>query len=322
VQRIRCVVILAYLVVAAIAGPLQGRAAPPHTANGCANPLAYQVLLDRRGFSPGEIDGTLGENAVRALTLFQQTHNLAPTGHPDCRTWRALAGNRTAASTTRYRITADDARGPFNAEIPGDLIEQAQLPGLYYRSLLELLAERFHAAPELLTRLNHRVRIAAGQTIIVPNVTPFAPLRKAPTGTARRDVSVEVSRSESTLRVLHADGTLAFSAPVSSGSEHDPLPIGRWHVTGISWLPTFHYNPALFWDADAANAKATIKPGPNGPVGVVWVDINVPHYGMHGTAEPALIGHAQSHGCVRLTNWDAVRLASIVRVGTPVLFKE
>ena len=135
-------------------------------------------------------------------------------------------------------------------------------------------------------------------------------------------MTIEVSRSGSTLRAIRADGSMALFAPVSSGSEHDPLPIGTWKVTGTSWMPPFHYNPDLFWDADAADEKAVIKPGPNNPVGVVWVDINVPHYGMHGTPTPNLVGHAQSHGCVRLTNWDAARLASLVKPGTRVVFSE
>jgi len=121
---------------------------------------------------------------------------------------------------------------------------------------------------------------------------------------------------------VRADGSTLFQAPVSSGSDHDPLPIGTWKVTGTSWMPPFHYSPKLFWDAEPGDEKALLKPGPNNPVGVVWVDINVPHYGMHGTPSPNLVGHAQSHGCVRLTNWDAARLASLVRPGTRVVFTE
>jgi lipoprotein-anchoring transpeptidase ErfK/SrfK len=109
---------------------------------------------------------------------------------------------------------------------------------------------------------------------------------------------------------------------VTTGSEHDPLPIGTWKVTGVQHDPKFHYNPELFWDADASDAKTTIAPGPNNPVGVVWIDISRPHYGLHGTPEPATIGKVTSHGCVRLTNWDALKLAGIVRPGTRVVFAE
>jgi lipoprotein-anchoring transpeptidase ErfK/SrfK len=109
---------------------------------------------------------------------------------------------------------------------------------------------------------------------------------------------------------------------VTSGSEHDSLPIGNWTVTSVLRNPTFNYNPELFWDADPANTKAKIPAGPNNPVGVVWIDINKPHYGIHGTPEPGMIGHSASHGCVRLTNWDAAKLAGLVTKGTPVVFEE
>jgi lipoprotein-anchoring transpeptidase ErfK/SrfK len=112
-----------------------------------------------------------------------------------------------------------------------------------------------------------------------------------------------------------------FYAPVTTGSEHDPLPIGQWKVTAVLWHPDFHYNPELFWDADPTHAKAVVPAGPNNPVGVVWIDLNKEHYGMHGTPEPSQVGKAASHGCVRLTNWDAARLATMVHPGTPVSFE-
>ena len=112
-----------------------------------------------------------------------------------------------------------------------------------------------------------------------------------------------------------------FFAPVTTGSEHDPLPPGDWKVTGVDWHPVFHYNPDLFWDAKSTDEKATIKAGPNNPVGVVWIALNLEHYGLHGTPEPGNIGHTESHGCVRLTNWDAARVAALVKPGTPVMFK-
>ena len=121
--------------------------------------------------------------------------------------------------------------------------------------------------------------------------------------------------------MLDDDGAVIFHAPVTSGSEHDPLPIGTWAVTAVSRRPTFHYNPDLFWDANPAHAKAKIPPGPNNPVGLVWIDLTKEHYGIHGTPEPGKIGHTSSHGCVRLTNWDALHVASLVRKGTPVVFE-
>jgi len=124
------------------------------------------------------------------------------------------------------------------------------------------------------------------------------------------------------LTVTDPDGKVLFYAPVTTGSEHDPLPIGEWKVTSIQFNPKFHYNPDLFWDADPSHTKATIQPGPNNPVGLVWINLSKEHYGLHGTPEPATIGRTQSHGCVRLTNWDALKLAGLVQPGTRVIFAE
>ena len=148
-----------------------------------------------------------------------------------------------------------------------------------------------------------------------------------PTGTSgtitpKADVTVTVAKTSSSLTVTDGSGRVLLYAPVTTGSEHDPLPIGEWKVTGVQFNPTFRYNPDLFWDADPAHTKATIHSGPNNPVGLVWIDISKEHYGLHGTPEPATIGRTQSHGCVRLTNWDALKLAALVKPGTPVVFVE
>jgi lipoprotein-anchoring transpeptidase ErfK/SrfK len=135
------------------------------------------------------------------------------------------------------------------------------------------------------------------------------------------DLTLVVSKSRSSLAIRTADGETLLHVPVTSGSARDPLPIGTWTVTGVSRNPSFHYNPDLFWDADPSHSKATIPPGPNNPVGVVWIDLSKEHYGIHGTPEPGRIGHTASHGCVRLTNWDALRVAALVRTGTTVLFE-
>jgi lipoprotein-anchoring transpeptidase ErfK/SrfK len=131
-----------------------------------------------------------------------------------------------------------------------------------------------------------------------------------------------VAKSTSSLTVTDESGRVLVYAPVTTGSLHDPLPIGEWKVTGIRFNPKFHYNPDLFWDAEPAHTKATIQPGPNNPVGVVWIDISKEHYGLHGTPEPSTIGRTQSHGCVRMTNWDALKVAALVKPGTHVVFTE
>jgi len=295
-------------------------AAPP--ALECGDYLGFQVLLDKQGFSVGQIDGKPGANFTHALSAFQSARNLAGSGQADCATWKSLGGDNAGAATVSYTITESDVKGPFIKAIPKSLPEQASLPALGYTSAAEKLAEKFHTSPAMLQQLNPGVRYTTNSAIKVPAVTPFdvdAP--KPAADPAAADVTVKVSRDESAVRVTRADGTLVFFAPVTTGSEHDPLPAGDWKVTGVNWHPAFHYNPDLFWDAKAGDTRATIKPGPNNPVGIVWIDVNIEHYGMHGTPEPANVGHTESHGCVRLTNWDAAKLTAFVKPGTPVLFR-
>jgi lipoprotein-anchoring transpeptidase ErfK/SrfK len=293
-------------------------AAPPLP---CGNIVAFQVLLDRQGFSPGQIEAAANVNTARALTAFQRARHVATSGKPDCETWQALNGAASEATVVEYEITAEDAKGPFTARIPAGLDQQADLPALGYRSVLERLAERFHSAPALLSSMNHGAKFAAGEKIKVPGVTAFDPDLKPVKDAAAGDITIQVSREDSSLRATRPDGTVVFFAPVTSGSQHDPLPVGDWKVTGVAWQPLFHYNPDLFWDANPKDQKATLKAGPNNPVGLVWIDLNLDHYGLHGTPEPGRIGVAQSHGCVRLTNWDVARVAALVKPGTPVLFR-
>jgi lipoprotein-anchoring transpeptidase ErfK/SrfK len=288
----------------------------------CGDRLSFEVRLDRQGFSPGQIDGTSTKNFARALAAWQSAHKMTASGQPDCDTWKALGGDTADPTILTYTVTEGDVKGPFEKQIPRELPDQAKLPALAYRSAVEEIAERFHAAPSLIQKLNPGVTIAAGREIKVPAVAPFDADTKPPANdTKPADITVQVSREESALRATRADGTVVLFAPVTTGSEHDPLPAGDWKVTGVQWHPPFHYNPKLFWDAKSRDTAATIKPGPNNPVGIVWIDLNLEHYGLHGTPEPGTIGMTQSHGCVRLTNWDAARLAALVKPGTPVLFR-
>jgi len=283
-----------------------------------ASALVLQVFLDRAGFSPGEIDGRAGANTANAVAAFKTARNL-PAEADEAAVLAALGANE-AEATVSYTITGADVAGPFTTSIPADMMAKAKLERLGYTSPLEALAERFHASPALLKQLNPGAAFAAGDTIKVPNIIVVAegkPAAPPPPG-----LTVTVSKSRSTLTVTDGSGAVLMHAPVTSGSEHDPLPIGDWAVTAVSRNPAFQYNPDLFWDANPAHAKAKIPPGPNNPVGVVWIDLSKEHYGIHGTPEPGQIGHTASHGCVRLTNWDALRLAALVAKGTPVRFVE
>jgi lipoprotein-anchoring transpeptidase ErfK/SrfK len=309
-----------------------------------------QIMLDRAGFSPGEIDGRAGANLQRAVSAFEKANNLPVSGRLTPETL-ALLAERTAgaAPLVSYTITAEDVAGPFVEKIPADLMEQSKLKSLGYTSPLEALGEKFHVSPAFLRQLNAGATFArAGEEIMVPNVevaavepagrgrrgaTPVGTSGQAAgrTGGARRggaaaappaeNFTIYVTKATSALTVEDAAGTVIFHAPVTSGSEHDPLPIGEWKVTTVQRMPVFNYNPDLFWDADPTHAKARIPAGPNNPVGTVWIDLSKEHYGIHGTPEPSRVGHAQSHGCVRLTNWDAQRVMQWARAGTQVIFR-
>jgi lipoprotein-anchoring transpeptidase ErfK/SrfK len=290
----------------------------PRTPKGAPDVvLSAQVMLDAAGFSSGEIDGRPGPNFTRALAAFQQSRGLPVAKRPDRTTMDRLQDEfKQQTPLVSYTLTEADLAGPFQPQIPDDLVEQAKLPSLDYRNALEALAERFHASPALLQSLNPGQTFArAGETIQVPNVTSTTAAVSA------ESVRIVVTKRTSALTVEDAKGRVLFFAPVTTGSEHDPLPLGRWLVTTVQQAPVFHYNPRLFWDANPADSKARIAPGPNNPVGVTWIDINKPHYGIHGTPEPSTVGHVQSHGCVRMTNWDVQRVSASVKRGTVVIFR-
>ncbi len=309
----------------------------PETQPVRANPiLQAQVALDRRGFSPGVLDGKSGMNFKAALRGFQEASNLPITGDYDEKTAAALLNGQSGPATWLVKIPEGFARGPF-FDIPRGLNEQASLPALTYRNLLEKLAERFHTTPETLTALNPAgMKVAANAMIRVPAIAnqPVAQIAGdvrgwgdtlAMLGVAKDQPLADhlvVDKSEGLLKVYDAQSRLIAQFPVTTGSAHDPLPLGEWSILGVSRNPVFHYSPNLFWDAAARDQKAVLRPGPNGPVGVVWIDLSKDHYGIHGTPEPQLIGRTASHGCIRLTNWDAARLAQMVKRGVKALFQE
>jgi lipoprotein-anchoring transpeptidase ErfK/SrfK len=274
--------------------------------------LRAQILLARAHFSCGEIDGNFGANLKGAIEDFQSARGLSPTGTVEAETWKALNAD-AAPALVKAPIAAEDVAGPFET-IPEDMMEKAKLSALSYSSPLEGIAEKYHASPALLKKLNPGAALdRAGEEILVPNAA-VPPTAKA--------ASIVVSASRHSVLALDAAGRILARYPSTSGSEHDPLPIGKWKITGIARNPPFHYNPNLFWDAKGTDGKARIAPGPNNPVGVAWIDLSKEHYGIHGSPEPSQIGKTQSHGCIRLTNWDVTELAAIVGPGTPANLEE
>jgi lipoprotein-anchoring transpeptidase ErfK/SrfK len=288
------------------AGPVAGR-------RPSALVLKAQVLLDRASFSPGAIDARADDNFAKTLAAFQQPQGLAPSGKLDADTWRRLAGSDDVPALVDYQIRDDDVKGPFTPRVPGRLEEMSGLEHLDYTGPVQLLAEKFHVSQALLRELNRgRALDRAGSVIVVPNVRD-----------ARSDdavARVEVDKALKAVRAFAADGTLVAFYPATIGSKEKPAPSGTFRIRKVVEHPTYRYDPKFHFKGVKAQQPFTIRPGPNNPVGLVWIDLSKPSYGIHGTPDPTKIGKTQSHGCIRLTNWDALDLARRVRKGVQVAF--
>ena len=272
--------------------------------------LAVQVLLDHSGHSPGVIDGVRGGNTARAIRAFQRANGMNADGEVSAALLQKLQEGYSGELLQRYTLTSEDVSGPF-ATVPNDMEAQAQLETLAYESPAEALAERFHMAQSFLRTLNPGVdfgRAGTEITVIVPGKTDVG----------AKVARIEVDKAESTVRAFAADGKIVATYPATVGSSTFPSPDGTMEVTAVAANPTYHFNPeGRDWGPDK---KLTIAAGPNNPVGGTWIDLSKPGYGIHGTPDPKLIGKTSSHGCVRLTNWDAEELAKAVTKGTKVEF--
>jgi len=317
--------------------PLCLAAAPAPQPAIDTNSFNAQVVLDRLGFSPGVIDGRPGKSLTAAIKGFQQARGLDATGTLDAPTLAALKAAGEVPAVASVTLTEDMLAGPFIDPLPRSMAAQAKLPTIAYRTRMEKLGEMFHTTPDTLVALNTpQTPLTPGTQINVPNVVATAHDYKPELKPEWRQTlamlniasnqpqaaRIVVDKSDGVLRVFDDADTLVAQFPATMGSRHDPLPIGTWKILGVDTNPKFHYNPKLFWDARKGDSPATLPPGPNGPVGVIWIDLSKPHYGIHGTPEPSTIGRAESHGCIRLTNWDAARLSLMVKPGTPALFQK
>jgi lipoprotein-anchoring transpeptidase ErfK/SrfK len=285
-----------------------------NTADGTAltpGLIKAEVLLDRAHFSPGVIDGRFGQNVHNAIAAFETAHGLPADGNLTPAVWNTLVADRRPVLQT-YVITAQDVQGPFIGSVPAKFPTEAKLPYMGFTSVVQAIAEKFHMSEDLVTALNPNVDLSkAGASIVVA-----APDQgQLPEPVAR----IEVDKAAAALRAYDAQGRLIADYPATVGSEEKPSPSGDLKVAHVDWNPTYHYDPKQLHFAKV-NYRFDIQPGPNNPVGVVWIALSKPTYGIHGAPSPEKIGKTASHGCVRLTNWDAMELAGAVKPGVGVDF--
>jgi lipoprotein-anchoring transpeptidase ErfK/SrfK len=278
--------------------------------------VRLQVLLDRAHFSPGEIDGKFGENAKKALRAYAEARQLPSSDELTDDVWKALQTDGRPPIAT-YTITDKDVAGPFLHKLPAKMEDMKDIPKLGYTSPREAMAEKFHMSEQLLAALNPgRHFDHAGETIAVVDTTDGG--SAAPAKADR----MEIDKARQTVKLFDKSNALIGFYPASVGSEEKPSPSGTLKVTEIDPNPTYRYNPAYHFKGVHSRKAFKIRPGPNNPVGTMWINLSADGYGIHGTPSPQNISKGQSHGCVRLTNWDAERVAASVAKGTPVVFAD
>ena len=281
-------------------------ATPPVT-----NILLAQIALAGYAISVGSIDGTSGAQTATALQAFQQDHGLEPTGHLDLPTEQGLQLHHPPF----VRRSATEVELARLHPLPDTWLGKASADRLDFGTWLELLGEAVHTHPAALTRWNAGIewnRIRSGDIVLVP-ASDYPP--------ARRAALVRVSLMGHWIRAFGDQGNLLAHFPCSIGRIAEKRPVGLLHVVSVAKDPNYTFNPANFPESPEAQSigrKLVLSPGPNNPVGVAWIGLDRPGYGIHGTPSPEQVGRTESHGCFRLANWNAEYLLQMVRVGTPV----
>lgn len=272
------------------------------------------VMLNNAHASPGAIDGASGKNTLKAIASFQQISGLKPTGILTQETWDALVARQGAKPAfVEYTITDADLKGPYAETIPHDYALQAKMKGLYYTRVTEMLGEKFHMDEDFLKKLNPKATFKkAGEKIIVANIRNEVP----------EDIHLIVAhKGAKQLYLFNSRNQMIGSFPATIGSSDTPSPTGTYKVTGVAPNPWYSYSPSNF--VQGKNTKPlSLPPGPNGPVGNIWIGLSKKSFGIHGTPNPSAISKTASHGCIRLTNWDANDLGKKVKSGVTVKFLE
>lgn len=275
--------------------------------------VAWQVALDSVGFSPGLIDGRIGPKTILATREFQRVRGLPITGELDTATTAAL---KVSPDTVFGRYTIEAADLAQIGQVPQSWVAKSKLQRLGHESLEHVLAEKFHCARHLLNTLNPGRSInqlRPGEKVIVPNVTERASWPQA--------THLEVNLAEKVIRAIGPDRQLIALFHCSIAASKTKLPKQNAEVIKVAENPTYTFDPRMWPEVkEKVPGRLDIPPGPRNPVGVFWIGLSLPGYGIHGTPNPELIGKTGSHGCFRLANWDALRLGRMIRVGIPVRF--
>ncbi|WP_228703841.1 L,D-transpeptidase family protein [Acinetobacter larvae] len=270
-----------------------------------------QVMLNTQHASPGAIDAMSGKNFLKALSAYQQMNALNISGTLDRETWEHLVARQQQDAFQYYTIQAEDLKGPYVNSIPRDYALQAKMQGLHYTRVSEMLAEKFHMDENFLKQINPKANFSkVGERIVVSNVRNELPT----------DITLIVAhKGARQLYMFNAQNQMVASFPASIGASNTPSPKGTHTITKVVKNPFYGYSPKNFVQGKN-NKPLTLPPGPNGPVGNIWIALSKPSFGIHGTANPSLISKTASHGCIRLTNWDANDLGRKVSAGTVVKF--